>query len=219
MQTRERYPYTPAAGSCIMLAHGQTAPLERGFRSGRIPTVACGANRSPDALRRKFRDFPAGTQIPLETGILTNHQTVLAAFLGASQAGVWIPATPMRRPGHEEAVFLAWLTPMQLRRMNETERLGSEYDLEPAKGEFRSTEDCAPIAEPLAYFSRHGALASADGLPIPLSRPGAQDEGLARAMQLTGFTGDPSGFTQACRSCARRYAFDEAMQQAALPVR
>lgn len=189
-------------------------PLWENPLEGRTLVIACGANRAPESLVRKFKGFPHDEEVFLLPGTLQNYEIVLSAFLGA---GNWLPATPMHRLDSHCRTFLISLTPTQLRRIHESEKLGSEYEYAPARGgSFTPDLPGLPtLHEPMAYFSLHGALPG----PILLESEQAQDRGLQTAMEILNFPGSREEFIQVCKHDAyQRYAFDEALAKSALPA-
>jgi hypothetical protein len=98
---------------------------------GRVPVVAAGSNSAPSQLRRKFGDWSAvddsdDASIPILSATATEIDVVFSAHVSWYGA---VPATVIDSPGTTTSVFLTWLTPRQLERMNATESLGINYQL------------------------------------------------------------------------------------------
>jgi len=118
------YPYDVAPTSFMFRIgdNGQpeTHPLPSSFspKPGAVPVLAVGSNRAPLQLARKYADFPPGTEIPLQIGMLGDHDVVfLAAFSGYGA----MPAALVPSIGVRVSVHLMWLTAPELERMHATE--------------------------------------------------------------------------------------------------
>jgi hypothetical protein len=105
--------------------------------AGRHPILAIGSNASPGQLTRKFsgplfadRASPDGS-IPVLTAAVDEVDVVYGAHVAWYGS---LPATLLDTPGASAHVFMTWLTPRQLERMNETEGLGHAYQLRPMDG-------------------------------------------------------------------------------------
>jgi hypothetical protein len=126
------YPYLVPAGSFSFdtsrdrISHPDDAEL-LSRHDGRHLVLAIGSNASPEQLARKFREFAGDPHIPALAVELRDHDVVFAARVSSYGA---VPATLAPCPGVAAAVKLTMLTPEQLDRMNETEALGSGYDIE-----------------------------------------------------------------------------------------
>jgi len=138
--------------------------------SGRSPVLASGSNASPDVLRDKLGPRLGGGadhQVPLTPVTVPGLGVGHSAHV--SRPG-YVAAAPYRArdagapPGATYA--LAWFTPTQLERLDETEpqyRRALLPDDLPVRT--RSTGQLVPGAQ--LYISRHGLLAE-DGVPLPL---------------------------------------------------
>ncbi|XDZ65098.1 hypothetical protein AB8880_09190 [Alphaproteobacteria bacterium LSUCC0684] len=166
------YPYPAPEGDFFMreglprlAAEGITAD----HLNGRIPVLSVGSNRAPLQLRRKF-----GTDalIPVTACILKDCDIVFAAAISYYGA---VPATACPSPGTRVRLNVAWLDPVQLRHMHDTEALGIAYDficLDPGQVDHgpRADGDDPVFAAPVyGYQSRaglidgkHGPVAHAD---------------------------------------------------------
>jgi hypothetical protein len=117
------------AGRTESLPSARTVPKPT---TRRHAVLAIGSNASPQQLTRKFSDerfldpsSPNGC-IPVLTAEVDGVDVVYGAHLADYGA---LPATLLETPGACAHVFVTWLTPTQLDRMNETEGLGHSYQL------------------------------------------------------------------------------------------
>ncbi|MHB8319942.1 MAG: hypothetical protein ACYDEP_12065 [Acidimicrobiales bacterium] len=99
--------------------------------SGRTPVLGIGSNAAPSQLSRKFSEqaFLDGDSmdgfVPVLQALAHDVDVVYAAHLAPYGS---LPATAIRSPGVRANVFVTWLTPRQLDRMNETEAIAVRYD-------------------------------------------------------------------------------------------
>jgi hypothetical protein len=119
-------------------------------------------------LTRKFSDDrfvdPASPNgcIPVLTAVVDAVDVVYGAHLAWYGA---LPATLLETPGSSAHVFMTWLTPTQLERMNETEGLGHAYQLRRISG-IRSHGEVVDSA--MSYVTVAG-VAVLGGGPLGLS--------------------------------------------------
>jgi hypothetical protein len=155
------YPFELASSSFVWTAGG-IEPLPRSvpvgdLSVGRRPVAAIGSNASPGQLTRKFGgerftdpSSPDG-QVPVLRAELDDVDVVYGAHLASYGS---LPATLLDAPGATAQVFITWLTPRQLARMNETEGLGDAYQLRRLEGVRCHGRDVGPA---LAYVTVEGA--------------------------------------------------------------
>ncbi|WP_158043730.1 gamma-glutamylcyclotransferase family protein [Skermanella pratensis] len=165
------YPYAFPACS-YLFRDGEQRPLPAGLPAilaDRVPMIACGSNRSPEQLARKFKDWPHPVAIPVLCGRLAGFDVVYSAHFTRYGA---LPATLHPAPGRasETVVEIAvqWLTRAELDRMDATEGIGVNYDRHRLDGIALEIEGLGRIASAEAYLSRRGALAI-DGHPVALA--------------------------------------------------
>jgi hypothetical protein len=166
------YPFEVASSSFVWSAGG-VVPLSSSvcvedLSSGRRPVAAIGSNASPGQLTRKFGDerftdpaTPDG-QVPVLRAELDDVDVVYGAHLASYGS---LPATLVDAPGATALVFITWLTPPQLARMNETEGLGHAYQLRRIAGVRCHGQDVGPA---LAYVTVEGACLLGGG-PLGLT--------------------------------------------------
>ncbi len=152
--------YLLVGGSCQELPRGTPLP----DLSGRRPVLACGSNQSPDQLARKFAGWD-GDAILVTRAWLEGFDVVYSAHFSSYGA---IPATLQRSPGTTVGLSVTWLTPIQLRRMHETEAVGMNYDFGHLEDIALTLVDGDMLDGAFAYVSRRGCL-TADGAPIALA--------------------------------------------------
>jgi hypothetical protein len=179
------YPFdVPAAGFVwrageVASPGGPAGDLEL---SSRAAVLAIGSNASPAQLSRKFaaerfRDpRVADGVIPVVEAVAPDVDVVYAAHVASYGS---VPATLVAAPGVRVHVFVCWLTPAQLARMNETEALGRQYDLVAVPG-VRSGG--RTLTRAVAYVSTAG-VARFGGRPLALRTVAAEGRALAAATQ------------------------------------
>ncbi|UEM21708.1 gamma-glutamylcyclotransferase [Skermanella mucosa] len=163
------YPYAFPACS-YLFRDGAQHPLPAtlpALLADRVPVIACGSNRAPEQLARKFRDWPHPLTIPVLCGRLAGFDVVYSAHFTRYGA---LPATlhPAPAPGAVVEVAVQWLTGAELERMDATEGIGVNYDRRELGGIRLEIEGLGVIASAEAYLSRRGALAI-DGRPVALA--------------------------------------------------
>jgi hypothetical protein len=166
------YPFELATASFVWSAGG-VVPLSSpvgvdDLSAGRRPVAAIGSNASPGQLTRKFGaarfadpTSPDG-QIPVLRAELDDVDVVYGAHLASYGS---LPATLLDAPGATARVFITWLTPPQLARMNETEGLGQAYQLRRIDRTRCHGRDLGPT---LAYVTVDGACLLG-GAPLGLT--------------------------------------------------
>lgn len=158
------YPFAAPRRSYLFV-DGATRPLDRcPDLAGRIAVIACGSNRAPAQLARKFARHP-NTVIPVEQATLADFDVVYSAHI--TQYGS-IPATLIPSPGTRVTLALTWLSERQLAIMHETEAPGESYDYVRLERLALMTEGGIALAGAAVYRSRHGALID-DGAPVALT--------------------------------------------------
>jgi hypothetical protein len=148
------YPY-PREPDAFVWREGGVSLFTGEVPEGAVPVLGYGSNASVEQLDRKFGDLKAAV-IPTLPFELVDWDVVYAPFI--SHYGS-IPATLAPSPGTRVQVWLQWLTPPVLARMDETEGVPEVYR------RFRG--------EQTAYLAVAGALAL-DGAPVALAEVPAE---------------------------------------------
>ncbi len=149
------YPY--AIPDCsFVFGPGGWRPAEIGadLTAGRHPVLACGSNRAPAQLARKYFDFPTAT-IPVQRAWLADVDIVYAAHITGYGS---IAACPVPAPGVRAEVSVAWLSDDLMARMHATEGRGRDYDYAVLSGLDLVLEGGGRLGEAFAYLYRSGAL-------------------------------------------------------------
>ncbi|HYI69326.1 MAG TPA: gamma-glutamylcyclotransferase family protein [Skermanella sp.] len=160
------YPYEFPACSYLFADHARH-PLPAGILgelTGRIPVIACGSNRAPEQLARKFQDWPLPLRIPVLCAKLAGFDVVYSAHFTRYGA---VPATLHPCPGATVDVAVQWLTPAELERMDATEGIGINYDRRHLTGIDLQIEGFSTVHAAETYLSRRGPLIDRD-TPIAL---------------------------------------------------
>jgi hypothetical protein len=120
--------------SPYMWDRGQVSQLtlfDEGDSAGRIPVLAIGSNASPRQLSRKF--YRKVAQLEAQEGrilvvkvVVRGIDIVHSAHLSGYGS---LPVTVTDVDCAKASVFLTWLTPHQFDLMNESERLGTKYQI------------------------------------------------------------------------------------------
>jgi hypothetical protein len=160
------YPYEFPACSYLFADHTRH-PLPDDLLAeltDRIPVIACGSNRAPEQLARKFQDWPLLLRIPVLCAKLFDFDVVYSAHFTRYGA---IPATLHPCPGTTAEVAVQWLTPAELDRMDATEGIGINYDRRHLTGIRLEIEGFGTIHTAETYLSRRGPLIHQD-TPVAL---------------------------------------------------
>jgi hypothetical protein len=149
------YPYEAPARS-YLFRNGVAAPAIIGAadRAGRIPVLACGSNRAPSQLKRKFAATPEAL-IPVERVFLADFDSVYAAHISGYGA---IAATLQHSPGTRVELFITWLPEALMPRMHATEGRGAFYDYVRLDGVALENESGERFDRAYAYSFRGGCL-------------------------------------------------------------
>ena len=149
------YPYAiPECSFVFDKAGWRPAAIEAALTTGRHPVIACGSNRSPDQLARKYFDFAAVT-IPVQRAWLADFDVVYAAHITGYGS---ISACPMPSPGVRVEVSVTWLSDDLMARMHATEGRGHSYDYARLSGLDLVLEGGGVLDSAFAYIHRGGAL-------------------------------------------------------------
>lgn len=167
--------------------------------AGRVAVIACGSNRSPRQLARKFapgiaRKFAPGIApgtarpdagvIPVIRARVDDFDVVYSAHFTSYGA---VPATLCPSPGTRAEVSVLWLTAAQLARMHGTESLGLNYGFGRLSGlrlEMEiAVEGARVLAEAFHYAGLHGCLA-ADSHPLSLAAVAARGRAFPARHQI-----------------------------------
>lgn len=161
------YPYLiPDASYLFEAGRWRPAEIDTATTAGRTPVLACGSNRSPEQLARKFADFDDPV-IPVQRAWLEDFDVVYAAHLTGYGA---VAANLQHVPGTRVEVSITWLADDQIDRMHATEGVGHDYHYARLHGLTLAPEGGGPMTEAFAYVYDKGSL-----------RPGAHDEHAALA--------------------------------------
>lgn len=196
------YPYEVPAHSYLFRG-GEAVPAAIGprERTGRIPLLACGSNRAPAQLARKFAALP-GVVIPVERVFLADFDSVYAAHISGYGA---IAATLQHSPGTRVELFITWLSEALMPRMHATEGRGAFYDYVRLDGLALESEGGERFDRAYAYAFRGGCFAIG-GSPAALAavpaehrrfRALTQAEAQAAAQVKLGDTGRLEDFVLA----------------------
>lgn len=150
------YPYAAPAHSYLFRG-GEAVPAAIGpaERKGRIPVLACGSNRAPAQLKRKFAG-EADAAIAVERVFLADFDSVYAAHISGYGA---IAATLQHCPGTRVELFITWLPEVLMARMHATEGRGAFYDYVRLDGLALESESGARFDHAYAYAFHAGCLA------------------------------------------------------------
>jgi len=150
------------------------------------PVLAYGSNGSVQQLVRKFSGFSTFTFIPVIKAKLYDFDVVYSAHFAAYGA---VPLTLQFSKGTVLHTFITFLTDAQLKRMHQSESVGTNYYY----GELINVNinfERNILNEIYSYFSLHGCLfidntfySSADVLAIKRSFPSLHEEGILRKVQ------------------------------------
>jgi hypothetical protein len=159
------YPYAAPAHSYLFRG-GEAVPAAIGAsdRAGRIPVLACGSNRAPAQLKRKFAGM-AGAVIAAERVFLADFDSVYAAHISGYGA---IAATLQHSPGTRVELFITWLPEALMGRMHATEGRGAFYDYVRLDGLALESEGGDRFGHAYAYAFRGGCL-NLGGSPAALA--------------------------------------------------
>ena len=118
------YPYLiPESSYLFENGAWQAAEIGSALTAGRTPVIACGSNRSPEQLARKFADFDEAV-IPVQRAWLEDFDVVYAAHITGYGS---VAANLQHVAGTRVEVSITWLADDQMDRMHATEGLGHNY--------------------------------------------------------------------------------------------
>jgi hypothetical protein len=119
------------------------------------PVLAYGSNANVEALTRKFVTplYPHPTAIPVLAGRVRGYDVAWSPNFSFNGS---LPATIAPSPGTTARVWVNWLNPDQLERMNATESVGDMYALGRLRARLRFAGP--PLGAPLVYVDCAGAL-------------------------------------------------------------
>jgi len=153
------YPYNIAKDSYYFEA-GHVAPFDetKHFKliEGRKPVIGCGSNSSPYALNRKFKDMPKLYKQGVVVGVCTLSGWGVFYSSGISFYGA-LPATMVPTKDSFLTTAVTFLTDEQYEVMNNSEGLGTSYELQTIKGPL-DFDFGHSINEAEAYINLHGPL-------------------------------------------------------------
>ncbi len=149
------YPYeTPAHSYLFRGGEAVRATIGPRERAGRIPVLACGSNRAPAQLKRKFAGEAEAT-VAVERVFLADFDSVYAAHISGYGA---IAATLQHCPGVRVELFITWLPEVLMPRMHATEGRGAFYDYVRLDGIALESEMGDRFDIAYAYAFRGGCL-------------------------------------------------------------
>lgn len=159
------YPYEAPAHSYLFRdGEAVAAAIGAREREGRIPVLACGSNRAPAQLKRKFAGM-AGAVIAAERVFLADFDSVYAAHISGYGS---IAATLQHCPGARVELFITWLPEALMPRMHATEGRGTFYDYVRLDGIALESEGGDHFGHAYAYAFRGGCL-NLGGSPAALA--------------------------------------------------
>lgn len=218
------YPYEAPSHSYLFRG-GEAVPaaIGPGERAGRIPVLACGSNRAPAQLKRKFAGAPEAV-IPVERAFLADFDSVYAAHISGYGS---IAATLQHCPGVRAELFVTWLPEALMPRMHATEGRGAFYDYVRLDGIALESESGERFGRAYAYSFRGGCL-NLGGAPAALAavpaagrrwRALSEAEVQAEAQAKLGETGPLEAFVLAAvHDQAVRLAREARLCADALPI-
>ena len=168
----------PDSGRELPLTDLPGADLDPGALAARVPVLAYGANRSPEALERKRSGpgFPSDSAIVVLRARLRDLDVVYSAHLSPYGS---VGATLQRSPGTSAEVSVTLLTEPQLAALGETE---PNYTLEELRDMDVELEGGGRLDRFRSYVSRHGCLVL-DGAEVALAAIPARDRRLPELTQ------------------------------------
>lgn len=217
------YPYEAPAHS-YLFRNGEAVPAAIGprDREGRIPVLACGSNRAPAQLARKFAAMPDAI-VPVERVFLADFDSVYAAHISGYGS---IAATLQHSPGTSVELFVTWLDEALMPRMHATEGRGTFYDYVRLDGIALESEAGGRFDRAYAYAFRGGCL-NFGGSPAALAavpaerrrfRALTEAEAQAAAQAKLGESGPLDAFVLAAvHDQAVRLAREARLCEGALP--
>ncbi len=149
------YPYAIPRRSFVQIGARTLAPGDVDVDlSDRVALLAYGANAAPEALARKL----AGNSdpVPILRATIEDYDVAYSAHISAYGS---VPATLLRSPGTEAAVFVVHLTAEQLGLISATE---PNYELAELPADVCRFEDGRYPDALSAFASRHGCLLVGD---------------------------------------------------------
>ncbi len=187
----------PESAHELPLTDLPASDLDPGGLAARVPVLAYGANRSPEALERKRSrpGFPPDTAIVVLRARLRHLDVVYSAHLSAYGS---VGATLQRSPGTSAEVSVTLLTEPQLAALGETE---PNYTLEELRDVDVELEGGGRLDRCRSYVSRHGCLVL-DGAEVALAAIPA------RGRRLPALT-QPEVLAAVATRLGRRGALDE----------
>lgn len=149
------YPYLIPESS-YLFENGDWRPVAVDARmtAAHTPVIACGSNRSPEQLARKFADFERVT-IPVQRAWLEDFDVVYAAHITGYGA---VAANLQHVPGTRVEVSITWLSDDLIERMHATEGLGHNYHYARLYGLALHPEGGTARTEAFAYVYDKGSL-------------------------------------------------------------
>ena len=187
----------PESGRELPLTDLPAPDLDLGDLAARVPVLAYGANRTPEALERKRSrpGFPANTAIVVLRARLRHLDVVYSAHLSAYGS---VGATLQRSPGTSAEVSVTLLTEPQLAALGETE---PNYTLEELRDMDVELEGGGRLDRVRSYVSRHGCLVL-DRAEVALAAIPARGRRLSELTQ-------PEVLDRVARHIGRSGALDE----------
>lgn len=163
------YPY-PLPQRSYTWRGGGVHDFDPDLTAGRIPVVAVGSNQAPDQLTRKFGLDPDAV-IPVQRCTLKDFDAVYSAHISSYGA---VPAMLQYAPGVEVALFVNWLSAVQLAVMHRTELGAENYHYGRLDGIELTFAEGGTLESVHGYISRRGHVRHEDGA-VALARVPARN--------------------------------------------
>lgn len=157
------YPYSRPAGSYLFTGGEARELSDDAEFEGRLPVLACGSNAAPSQLLRKYGtsgDF----RIPVTAAVLRD---ICCSFSAHFSSYGSVAAAITHASGAATNVHITWLDPQELKRMHETEAIGTNYSFAKLDGVDLHCARAGKLDSVHAYISRRGSL-MLDGAPVAL---------------------------------------------------
>lgn len=188
---------TVRAGGMVIGARALLDRLGLGSQAGQVltPVIAYGSNANVGTLTRKFvtSGFPGQAAIPVIKGTLRDFDVTWSPELAFNGA---MPATIVSSPGTRVSIWVTWLDRAELKEMNATEGVGTEYSYGFLSGA-RLNMPGPTVTRPGIYVACsgalrvHGRVLAVSGVPASGRRfPAVDSSGaLAQAAAVLGWRG------------------------------
>lgn len=166
LQHAKAYPFDAPDRSYVFKSGGWRTLSKDDPRPGlddRHAVLACGSNRSPEQLARKFGQSTSDGIVVLRVRV-HGFEVVYSPHFSSYGS---IPATLHPAKGVVTDMFATWLTDDQLAHMHTTEAVGTNYDFGRLDGIRVVIDGGGTLNTIYAYIGRYGAL-SHGGKPLSI---------------------------------------------------